>query len=57
MSITGSAGGSTSFITFDKIKMLMSWHETSNRAAETFLIVITASISNFNFGSPFNESS
>ena len=57
MSITGSAGGSTSFITFDKIKMLMSWHETSNRAAETFLIVITASISNLNFGSPFNESS
>ena len=53
MSVTGSVGGSTSFMTFNSTSMFINWFESSIRVAETFTVVLTATITNSNAGSPF----
>ena len=57
ISVTGSVGGSTTFITFNPITMLVNWYSAINRIAETFTIVLTAKISNLNAASPFFNTS
>ena len=44
ISITGSFGGSTTFVTFNSITMLVNWYSATNRIAETFTIFLTATI-------------
>ena len=48
MTLTGSASGSTTFITFDPNSMLVYWFESTLRVAETFIINLTAEITNMN---------
>ena len=53
MSATGSLGGSILFLTFDSVSMLINWYSYTNRAAETFLVYISATLTNLQTGSPF----
>ena len=53
MSVTGSVGGSTSFMTFNSTSMMINWFESSIRVVETFTVDLTATITNSHAGSPF----
>ena len=53
MVATGSVSGSTTFLTFNSVTMLVNWFDSTIRVAETFTVVLTATITNMNTGSPF----
>ena len=53
MTVVGSLNGSTTFFTFDSLKMVMNWFSSINRVAETFIIDLSAKITNLNAASPF----
>ena len=57
MSVTGSVGGSTAFVTFNSITMLINWFESLIRVAEAFTVTLVATITNMNPASPFVKTS
>ena len=57
MSATGSVGGSTTFISFNSVSMLMNWFYSLNRVAETFTVSVVSTITNMNAASPFVKTS
>jgi len=53
MSVTGSLGGSTTFIGFNYVTMLVNWFDSLIRVAETFSVTLVSTITTMNVASPF----
>jgi hypothetical protein len=53
MNVQGSLSGSTTFVIFDSVNMLVSWFESIVRLAETFTVTLFAAITYLNSANPF----